>query len=96
VKNPLVGAADFNGYSRRGVRGQVQWRPLANFTALYSFDLVYDASTVGYTQRVTRGTSFVPDRALQPDRADTAAYGVPLQPSIGHQHGHTVTLKWEP
>ncbi|MGL1548978.1 hypothetical protein ACSTJL_23470, partial [Vibrio parahaemolyticus] len=34
VKNPLVGAADFNGYSRRGVRGQVQWRPLANFTAL--------------------------------------------------------------
>jgi iron complex outermembrane receptor protein len=28
VKNPMVGASDFGAYSRRGLRAQVQWRPM--------------------------------------------------------------------
>lgn len=95
IKNTLSGAADFNGYSRRGLRTQVQWKPFDNFSALYAFDIVHDSSTVGYTQRVQAGTAYVPAPALQPDRTDKVAYGVPLSPSIGTQHGHTVTLKWE-
>jgi iron complex outermembrane receptor protein len=95
VKNTLSGASNFNGYNRRGLRAQVQWQPAPNFTALYAFDIVYDASTVGYMQRTQAGTAYVPAQALQPDRASVVDYGMPLQPSIGHQHGHTVTLKWE-
>ena len=95
VRNTYSGASDFNGFNRRGVRAQVQWKPSADFSALYAFDLVYDASTVGYTQRTQAGTGFVPTQALQPDRASVVDYGVPLQPSIGHQHGHTLTLNWQ-
>jgi iron complex outermembrane receptor protein len=95
IKNTLPGASDFNGYERKGIRAQVKWQPSPEFTALYAFDTVHDDSTVGYMQRVTVGTGFVPAPALQPDRADTVAYGIPLQPSLGRQHGHTLTLTWD-
>lgn len=94
VKNTLPGASDFGAYDRRGLRAQVMWRPAANFSALYAFDITGDNSTVTYGQRIAAGTAYVPAQALQPDRASVVDYGVPLQPSVGHQHGHTVTLKW--
>jgi iron complex outermembrane receptor protein len=95
VKNTYPGASNFNGYNRRGARVQLQWKPRADFSALYAYDNVYDASTVGYMQRTQAGTAYVPAQALQPDRANVVDYGVPLQPSIGKQSGHTLTLKWE-
>jgi iron complex outermembrane receptor protein len=95
VKNTLPGAADFNGYDRRGVRVQLLWQPTSDISARYAYDNVYDSSTVGYEQRVSTGTAFVPAQALQPDRADKVAFGIPLQPSIGHQNGHTLTLTWQ-
>ena len=94
VRNPMSGQSDFNAFNRRGLRAQVQWKPITGFSALYAYDNIYDASTVGYMQRTQAGTAFVPAAALQPRRADVADYGVPLQPSLGHQHGHTLTLKW--
>lgn len=95
VKNPFPGASDFNGYERKGVRAQLQWKPTPDFTALYAFDTIHDDSTVGYMQRVTVGTGYVPPQALQPDRASTVDFAVPLQPSLGRQHGHTLTMTWE-
>ncbi|HEX4182062.1 MAG TPA: TonB-dependent receptor, partial [Caulobacteraceae bacterium] len=96
VKNPLAGASDFGAYDRRGVRAQVQWRPLPNFTANYTYDNSSDASTTLYTNNVQAGTNkLAPITPLQPDRVDTAVVGVPLQPSLGRQSGHTLTLKWE-
>jgi iron complex outermembrane receptor protein len=95
VRNTYSGASDFNGYDRRGIRVQLQWKPAPNFSALYAYDNVYDSSTVGYMQRTSVGTGFVPAGALQPNRADTVDYGVPLQPSIGRQSGHMLTLNWD-
>jgi iron complex outermembrane recepter protein len=95
VRNPFPGGSDFNGFDRRGARVQLQWRPAPEFSALYAYDNVYDASTVGYMQRTSKGTGYVPAGGLQPERADTVNFAVPLQPSIGHQDGHLLTLKWE-
>jgi iron complex outermembrane receptor protein len=94
VRNTMPGQSDFNGYYRRGARVQVKWQPMPDFTALYAYDNIYDATTVGYEQRVSVGTAFVPAAALQPKRADTVAYGIPLQDSIGRQDGHTLTMTW--
>ncbi len=95
VRNTLPGASDFNGFDRRGARVQLLWQPTPDISARYAYDNVYDSSTVGYEQRVSVGTAFVPAPALQPKRADEVAYGIPLQPSIGHQNGHTLTLTWK-
>ena len=96
VSNPLPGASDFGAYDRRGVRAQVQWQPTPNFTANYTFDSSRDASTTLYTNNVQAGTNHLaPLTPLQPNRADTATVGVPLQPSIGTQSGNTLTLKWD-
>ncbi len=96
VKNPYPGASNFGQFNRRGVRAQLQWKPSPDFTALYAYDVIRDASTVGYMQRIQAGTAgYQPAAAVQPDRADTVDYAVPLQPSMGHQHGHTLTLTWQ-
>jgi iron complex outermembrane receptor protein len=96
VKNPLAGASDFGAYDRRGVRAQVEWRPLPNFTANYTYDNSSDASTTLYSNNVSPGTQkLAPLTPLQPDRVDTAVVGVPLQPSLGRQSGHALTLKYE-
>ena len=95
VANNYYGNPDFNGYDRRGARVQLMWEPSSDFSARYSYDNIFDSSTVGYMQRTSVGTAFVPAQALQPNRADNVAYGVPLQPSIGRQNGHTLTLNWD-
>ncbi len=96
VRNPYPGASDFGAFNRRGARAQLRWKPSPDFTALYAYDVIRDASTVGYMQRVQAGTTgYQPAAALQPNRADQVDYAVPLQPSIGHQHGHTLTLMWQ-
>jgi iron complex outermembrane receptor protein len=96
VKNPLAGASDFGAYDRRGVHAQVQWRPAPNFTANYSYDASHDDSTTLYSNNVQAGTNkLAPITPIQPDRVDVAVVGVPLQPSIGAQSGHALTLKWD-
>jgi iron complex outermembrane receptor protein len=96
VTNPLAGASDFGAYDRRGVHAQVQWKPTDNFTANYSYDTGHDASTTLYSNNVAAGSNQVtPLNPIQPGRIDTAAVGIPLQPSIGAQFGHALTLTWE-
>lgn len=96
VKNPLAGASDFGAYDRRGVRAQVEWHPTANFSANYTYDNSSDSSTTLYTNNVSAGTQkLAPLTPLQPNRVDTAVVGVPLQPSLGHQFGHALTLQYE-
>jgi iron complex outermembrane recepter protein len=96
VKNPLAGASDYGAYDRRGVHVQLQWRPTPNFTANYSYDNSYDASTTLYSQVVQAGTSpIAPILPVQPNRVDSATVGIPLQPSIGRQSGHTLNLEWD-
>ena len=96
VANPLPGAADFGAFSRRGLRAQVLWDPAPGFSALYAYDISRDASTTLYTNLVQAGTNrLAPILPLQPDRVSTASVGIPLQPSIGKQSGHALTLTWE-
>jgi iron complex outermembrane receptor protein len=96
VSNPLAGASDYGAFNRRGVHAQVQWRPTDNFTANYSYDTGHDASTTLYQNVVSPGSNKVaPITPIQPHRVDTASVGIPLQPSIGTQSGHALTLKWE-
>ena len=96
VSNPLAGASDFGAYNRRGVHAQVQWKPTDHFTANYSYDTGHDESTTLYQNLISPGTNKVaPINPIQPNRVDTAAVGIPLQPSIGTQFGHALTLTWE-
>ena len=96
VKNPLAGASDFGAYNRRGIHAQVQWQPTDNFTANYTYDTSHDESTTLYPNNVSAGTNkLAPITPAQPKRVDTASVGIPLQPSIGTQFGHALTLQWE-
>lgn len=96
VKNPLAGASDYGAYSRRGLRGQVQWHPTTNFTANYAYDTSHDDSTTLYTNVVLAGSNRIaPILPIQPNRVASGSVGIPLQPSVGTESGHALNLKWE-
>lgn len=95
VDNPLPGEPDFNNYHKWGVHAGILWKPTDNFSALYNFDTSYDASTPYYLQLLTNGLlPRAPLMKLQPERADAANVGVPLQESIGKTTGHMLLLDW--
>lgn len=95
VDNPLPGAPDLNQFDKRGLRASVLWEPTADFSAWYSFDTSYDASTPYYSQLVSQGTlPAAPLIVAQPNRVDRALIGVPERLSIGKTHGHALTLAW--
>jgi len=95
VKNPMQGEWDFNAYEKRGMRAEALWKPSADFSADYAFDIAYDASSPLYLQ-ITDGGTLVRAAAApyQPNRATRASIGVPLQPSVGRTHGHRLLLDW--
>ena len=96
VKNPLPGASDFAAYDRQGIRAQVQWRPVTNFTANYAYDTSHDNAATLYTNVVQAGSNkLAPLLPLQPNRVEIASVGIPLQPSVGSESGHALNLKWE-
>ena len=95
VNNPLSGQSDFNAYDKRGAHAEVLWKPTSTFSADYSYDTAYDASTPLYAQVVAGGSlARAPIQPLEPRRASTASIGVPQQPSVGKTHGHRLTLDW--
>jgi iron complex outermembrane receptor protein len=96
VKNPMVGASDFGAADRHGLHAQVQWKPLPNFTANYSYDTTYDSATTIFQQTAKAGTNpIAPVLPVLPNRVSVAPVGVPEAPSIGEQSGHALNLKWE-
>jgi iron complex outermembrane receptor protein len=98
VDNPLAGHEDFNGYDRKGLHFRSLWQPSDRFSADYSFDLSYDATTPFYNQLLAKNPAAValaPLVLIQPERADVADIGVPLQQSIGKTRGHTLNLNWD-
>ncbi|WP_255326160.1 TonB-dependent receptor [Sphingobium sp. EM0848] len=96
VDNPMAGQPDFNGFDRRGVHAAVKWEPAPNFTALYSFDKSYDATTPYYVQLFSKGSlALAPIIKLQPDRATIANVGVPMEKSVGKTWGHQLNLDWD-
>ncbi len=72
VKNPLAGALDFNGYDKRGLHFEALWKPASNFSADYSFDTSYDATSTLYQQLLSAGVG-LPATATNPAAA-LAAY----------------------
>lgn len=96
--NPLSSAEDFNLFDKRGVHAEALWRPTESFSAEYSFDTSYDASTPLYAQAVSLGSSGTLVRApvtpLQPERAAVTSVGAPQQLSEGRAHGHRATLDY--
>ena len=50
TKNPLPGAIGWNAYDRRGLRGQIRWRPTQAFTADLIGDIGKDKNTPFYSQ----------------------------------------------
>jgi iron complex outermembrane receptor protein len=96
VKNPLAGASDFNGYDKRGVHGEVMWKPSSDFTVDLSADTSYDATTTLYQQLLSAGTNKLAAAAkIQDSRARTAVAGAPEQPSIGKSTGVRLNLEWQ-
>ena len=97
VKNPMVGQRDWNEAARRGLRAQVRWTPSADFTADYAFDISHteDTTIFGYTLKAANNVTISPLSLIPTKRIDTAPIGAILQPSLGDQWGHAVTLKWD-
>lgn len=96
VDNPLAGQSDFNAYQKRGLHAAALWAPSTAFSAMYSFDTSYDASTPLYMNALAAGT--FPRAAvgvIEPERVRVASVGVPQQPSIGKTHGHLLNLQYE-
>ncbi len=50
TRNPLAGAAGWNYYDRRGLRAEVEWRPVQNLTVNLAWDTSRDANTPFYSQ----------------------------------------------
>ncbi len=110
VTNPLLGAADFNSFDKRGLHIESLWQPIDGFKADLSYDTSYDATSTLYYQQLSAGTG-LPAAAsgspavlantqaalfkLQPTRASTAAVGSPQQPSVGETDGVRLGLDWE-
>jgi iron complex outermembrane recepter protein len=109
VDNPLSGAEDFNAFDKRGLHVEALWKPSDTFSADYSFDTSYDASSTLYLQLVEAPTGLAatatgpviyPNRLaainpLQPNRASTAVVGSPQQASVGKTNGVRLGLEWE-
>ena len=97
IKNPLASASDFGGFDKRGLHAEALWKPVNGFSADYSFDISYDASTSNYTQLTAGGLAQLraPIIAIQPNRVTVATVGVPEQPSIGKTHGHRLNLEFQ-
>jgi iron complex outermembrane receptor protein len=100
VKNPMPGQADWNAVDRRGVRAQAQWTPSPDFTANYTFDVSHTevVTIFNYTVKAASGPGTIPIAAATPVvnyRIGEAPLGVPLQPSIGDQFGHSLHLSWD-
>jgi iron complex outermembrane receptor protein len=96
VKNPLKSADDFNGFDKRGVHGEILWKAAPDFTVDLAADTSYDAATTLYQQQISAGTNKLAAAAvLQPQRAKTAVFGVPEQPSVGKSTGVRLNLEWQ-
>jgi iron complex outermembrane receptor protein len=70
VTNPYPGASDFNSYDKRGFHIEALWKPTSNFSADYSFDSSYDATSTLYLQQISAGVG-LPATATNP--ASTSA-----------------------
>jgi iron complex outermembrane receptor protein len=97
VKNPMPGQADWNEAARRGVRTQVRWTPASNFTVDYAFDISHteDTTVFGYIVRPANNVTISPLSEVATSRIAVAPIGAPLQPSLGDQWGHSLTMKWD-
>jgi iron complex outermembrane receptor protein len=97
VKNPMAGQHDWNEASRRGIRAQVRWTPTANFTADYAYDISHteDTTVFSYVLRPANNVTISPLSLVATSRIGAAPIGAPLQPSLGDQWGHALTLKWD-
>lgn len=97
VKNPMPGQHDWSEASRRGLRAQVRWTPTEDFTADYAFDISHteDTTIFGYTVKAANNVTISPLSLVPTSRIDVAPIGGPLQPSIGKQRGHALTLNWD-
>jgi len=96
VDNPLAGADDWGQVQRRGVRAQLQWRPTENFVANYAYDTGRTEETTLFNNQIALGTQKIATIApLLPHRVKVGPIGVPLEPSVGRQWGHTLNLTWD-
>ncbi len=97
VKNPMPGQHDWNEAARRGFRAQVHWTPAPNFTADYAYDVSHteDTTIFAYTVKAASNVTISPLSLIATSRIDHAPIGAPLQPSLGDQSGHSLTLKWD-
>ncbi|HEX3406162.1 MAG TPA: TonB-dependent receptor, partial [Caulobacteraceae bacterium] len=97
VKNPMPGQQDWNEAARRGLRLRVLWTPTPKFTADYAFDIGHteDTTVFGYTVKAANNVTISPLSPIVTSRIDVAPVGAPLQPSLGDQWGHRLTMTYD-
>lgn len=98
IDNPLAGEEDFGRFERRGLRASVLWQPVPDVSALYAFDISYDATTPFALQLLSFSPNAPANSPLvrpQPTRARELLAGVPQQDSVGKTNGHLFTLDWK-
>ena len=97
TQNPMAGEEDYNQYDQRGLHAGVLWEPTDNFSARYDLDIARDATTPYYMQVLAKSPllPFADIVQVQPDRAQIADVGVPIQESVGDTQGHALHLDWK-
>ena len=110
VKNPFPGALDYNSFDKKGLRGEVLWKPSPSFSADFAFDVAKDSTSTLYLQLVeapvgapatATAPAIVPNKLagiagiVQPKRASVATIGTPQQASIGKTNGVRLGLDWD-
>ena len=97
VQNPMQGQHAWGEAARRGVRTQVRWTPAPNFTADYAFDISHteDTTLFNYVVKAANNVTISPLSPIVTSRIDVAPVGAILQPSLGDDWGHALTLKWD-
>ncbi|OYU69736.1 MAG: TonB-dependent receptor [Alphaproteobacteria bacterium PA2] len=97
VKNPMQDQHDWSEVARRGFRAQVRWTPTSKFTADYAFDTSHteDTTIFGYIVKPANNVTISPLSLIPKGRIKVAPIGAILQPSLGDQWGHSLTLNWD-
>jgi iron complex outermembrane receptor protein len=50
TRNPLAGATGWNYFDRRGLRAEIEWRPVEDLTVAFAYDVSRDANSPFYSQ----------------------------------------------
>jgi iron complex outermembrane receptor protein len=98
VSGVADGQPGFNYFDRQGLAVRALWEPTETLSFDYGFDIAKDSTTPSFQQvlAVPTPTAVAPIVTVGFRRMTKADVAVPQEPSVGNQHGHRLTIEWQP